>query len=1023
MFETRQASGTQSPRGPSGHGVGHRVGRLAAAIGATFVLFVTSAAVLATPAWATAPSAPTGVSGVAGDGAVTVSWTASSAGSNGPVTSYTVTALSGGSATANVCTTDNGSTVTCTFNGGNSALTNNADYTFTVVATDGTEDSDPSTPSATVHTMTHPDSPTISSTAIPGDGSATVSWTAPSDNGGSTISSYTVTSSPGTKTCISNDAPPDLFCTVHDLTNGTPYTFTVTATNAAGTSDASGATDAATPFGNPAAPTIVSAAPNNTGDVVVTWSPPSNNGGKDVTGYQAYESSDAGASIGTAVCTTDPIVVPLPTTCTVTGLTTGTSYSIYVHASNDDGNTYGAPSGSLSATPRVVPDAPAITSLTPGAVSIDVAFDPPASNGGNTITNYVVTTTHASDAPAQFSCGGTTSPCHVTGLTNGLAYSATIQAVNAAGRSSASDPAGPVTPAGPPGAPGSVTATPGNESVDVGWTESLYHDNIDYTGFTVTTYLHNARSGATTDCALDNPCTITGLTNGMAYDFTVIATTAGGDSSESQAATATPRTVPDAPTITAVTAGDSAVTVEFDPPTSDGGNAIDHYMVYPYAGAPYTSAGTGNSCSDSPCSILGLTNGTNYKFTVVAVNDAGGSVESDKSGVATPRTVPGPPTITSAVLGNSSVDITWTAPTNDGGSAILGYKVRCTSSDSPTSSRWDGHDFVRHFVVPLTAGHTYSCVAIAVNVAGDGTLSDPSAVNANAKPGAPSAVTITPGNGNFTETWSAPLLVGPSEPTTYELTCTYLNGQGVQTAVSFSNPVWSSLTNPPSGAKTKTKNGLTNGTAYTCKLRGHNAIGWGPYVTKTVTPRTAPGAPTGVSAVPFSARATVNWTAPTNNGGSAITGYVVTCTASSHPTITATAGSAASTVSVGGLVNNVAYQCVVAAKNIAGTGTASSPVSVTPIPLPGQPTMISVTAGSQRAIVAFSAATGPVVNYTATCKSSAALATTPVTQDGSSSTITVTGLTAGKQYSCAVRANNASGTGAASTSRLVTPTA
>ncbi len=69
-----------------------------------------------------------------------------------------------------------------------------------------------------------------------------VSWLAPVSNGGAAITAYTVTASPGGRTCgLSSGA---LSCTITGLTNGTNYTFTVTATNAAGTSSPSPADDA-----------------------------------------------------------------------------------------------------------------------------------------------------------------------------------------------------------------------------------------------------------------------------------------------------------------------------------------------------------------------------------------------------------------------------------------------------------------------------------------------------------------------------------------------------------------------------------------------------------------------------------------------------------------------------------------------------------------------------------------------------------------------------------------------------------
>ena len=90
-----------------------------------------------------------------------------------------------------------------------------------------------------------PGAPTIG-TATAGDGEATISFTAPSSDGGSAITSYTATSSPGGITgTLSQSGSGSI--TVTGLTNDTAYTFTVTATNAIGTSVASAASNSVIP--------------------------------------------------------------------------------------------------------------------------------------------------------------------------------------------------------------------------------------------------------------------------------------------------------------------------------------------------------------------------------------------------------------------------------------------------------------------------------------------------------------------------------------------------------------------------------------------------------------------------------------------------------------------------------------------------------------------------------------------------------------------------------------------------------
>jgi hypothetical protein len=185
---------------------------------------------------------------------------------------------------------------------------------------------------------TYPDAPAgVIATSTSG-GTASVSFSAPSANG-SAITGYTVTSSPGGIVGTGSASP----VIVSGLTNGTPYTFTVTATNGVGTSQASSPpSNPVTPVTVPDAPTSLTAIPGNT-QVTLSWTAPANDGGTPITDYviEYKLSSDS-----TWLVFADGISTL--TTATVTGLTNDVSYDFRVSAVNAVGQSL---VNSTSATP------------------------------------------------------------------------------------------------------------------------------------------------------------------------------------------------------------------------------------------------------------------------------------------------------------------------------------------------------------------------------------------------------------------------------------------------------------------------------------------------------------------------------------------------------------------------------------------------------------------------------------------------------------------------------------------------
>jgi hypothetical protein len=878
---------------------------------------------------APAPGQTTNVSATSGPGSATLTWNAPSSG--GPVTTYTITPYIGSSAQQTTTVTGTPPATGATVNG----LISGTTYTFTVQASNpnGAGSTSAQSNAVTPTMQTAPSAPG-NVAASPATSQALVSWSAPVSDGGGSLTGYTVTPYIGSSAQTPAEVSPSTTSTtIKGLTNGASYTFSVTASNALGMSLPSAPSSAVTPQ-----------------DTIFDFATPATIDSADA------KSTELGVKFSSELAGT------------ITGI------RFYKAATNT-----GTHIGSLwSSTGTLLASATFTNETASGWQQVN--FSNPVTITPNTtyVAGYFAPKGHYSDTSSGFASAGASNPplqaLANTTSTNGLyAYSSSSVFPSSTFKATNYWVDVNFLPTPPPGQVTNVTATSGPGSATVRWTTPGSGGPASM--YTITPYIGTEAQTAMTVSG-SPPATsavVPGLTNGVKYKFTVQASNsngAGAVSPESNEVTPTVPTPPTEPSGVVASAATSQALVSWNVPTNEGGSLITSYTVTPYVGSsPQTPVEVPESTTSTI--IKGLTNGSNYTFTVTATNAIGTSPASPPSNSITPENTifdfATPTIIDSGDPSPTEIGVKFSSELAGTITGIRFYKAT-TNTGTHIGSLWSSTG-------TLLASATFT------NETASGwqqvNFSNPVTINAHTTY---VAAYLAP-KGHYSDTPAAFASVGVNNPPLQALPSP-LSANGVFT--------YSSVNTFPSST--------SNSTNY--------------WVDANFVPTPIPGQATNVNATEGPESATLTWNAPTSGGP--VTTYTVTpyIGSEAQPATTVTGTPPATGVTVKGLRGGSTYTFTVQASNANGAGPASAPSnSVTPTGSapPSAPSAVAASAATRQALVSWNPPAieggSAISSYTVTPYIGSS-AQTPVQVGGSETSTTITGLSNGTSYTFAVTATN-----------------
>ena len=575
------------------------------------------------------------------------------------------------------------------------SLTGNTEYI--VEAWLATDTSDVESTTFTTSPV-EPDAPTDLN-ITPGDKKLTVTWSAPADKGGSQITDYkiqwksgTQIYDPATREHTVNDQT--LTDEITGLINGTEYTVQVIAVTSAG--DGIPSSKKGTPRTIPDAPTSLIVSPGNE-KLTLTWEAPNENGGINITGYVVEYKEDTAQSWipSNEAVATSTIDGTTTYSTSIPDLTNDTPYDVRVRADNgvepEAGVDYNWEEG--TGTPVPNPSIGTVTvdpnSITQTEATVTVTIEDDNGEEQTVYLQYQTVSNGVWSTPALTKNTDTDSvEFELDTLIGNTEYEVQAWLQTDVNNKVKSLPftTGPVEPDPP-----TITDIEhGDRQLTVTWTKPD-DGGSQITGYKIQWTVKGQNNW--TSKSVSDPNALEGstdqvLNNGTEYTVQVIAVNLVGDSQPSNHMHDTPRTIPDAPTITNAIPGDRKLTVTWIAPSEDGGPDITGYKVQWKDNSITTNWDSPTGVTEVSVSgltreITGLTNETTYGVRVRADNGETSDAYKWDEDSGTPRL---DPSVHSVTVADSTITQTTAVatvniadPRGDAKMVHLRYRVNSSS--------------------------------------------------------------------------------------------------------------------------------------------------------------------------------------------------------------------------------------------------------------------------------------------------------------------------------------------------------